>query len=110
MKLCSRSTVDFQPDGNFSACPDRQRRKQLVLKSKGISSQTLEKPVRLFNKTLNVYSCYEFVTFLFLPYRCVLLFYMVVEDGSKLLFICFTKQKNYCLLLPKTFLHQPNEQ
>ena len=98
MKLSSRSTIDFQPDGNFSACPDRQRRKWLVVKSKAISSQTSAKPLRLFNKTLNVYSCYEFVTFLFLPYRCVPLFYMVVEDGSKLLFICFTKQKNYYLL------------
>ena len=31
-------------DGNFSACPDRQHRKQLALKSKGISCQTSEKP------------------------------------------------------------------
>ena len=54
--------------------------------------------MRLFNKTLNVYSCYEFVTFLFLLYRYVPLFYTVVEDGSKLLFICFAKQKNYYLL------------
>ena len=54
--------------------------------------------MRLCKKTLNVYSCYEFITFLFLQYPFVPLFYMVFEDGSSLLFIYLTKQINYYLL------------
>ena len=55
----------------------------------------MEKTVRLCKKTLNVYSCYEFVTFLFLLYPYVPLFYTVFEDGSSLPFIYLTKQINY---------------
>ena len=48
------------------------------IKSKGVSSQTSKNIVRLCNKTLNVYSCFEFITFLFVLYT-YFLFYMVLK-------------------------------
>ena len=54
--------------------------------------------MRLCKKTLNVYSCYEFITFLLLQYQYVPLFCTVFEDGSSLLFVYLTKQINYYLL------------
>ena len=94
-------------DGNFSACPDRQHRKQLALKSKGISCQTSEKPQWdcltkhwMFTPAMNLLHSFSCCTDM--SHCSIWLLKMVL---NYYLSVLLNRKITIYYLLPKTFLH-----